>query len=131
MEQSIEQIFAELDGLVEKLEAPDSFWVELVGDVRSELKPPASGFFVATPASPIRGVLAGDRLEIRGANSFAAETLSKPEILDVISLKASARLQRTVTAVIVDITKKTGSPKMEQLMNFGRAHQDIVKIRNQ
>ena len=114
-----------------KLEAPDSFWVELVGDVRSELKPPASGFFVATPASPIRGVLAGDRLEIRCANSFAAETLSKPEILDVISLKASARLQRTVTAVIVDITKKTGSPKMEQLMNFGRAHQDIVKIRNQ
>ena len=110
---------------------PDSFWVELLGDVRSQLKPPASGFFVATPGSPLRGVLKGDRLEIRCANAFAAEIIGTPEILRIVSDKATARLGRPVTALLVDVTKNAGSPKMEQLMNFGRAHSDIVKIRNQ
>ena len=110
---------------------PDSFWVELLGDVRSQLKPPASGFFVATPGSPLRGVLKGDRLEIRCANAFAAEIIGTPEILRIVSDKATARLGRPVTALLVDVTKNSGSPKMEQLMNFGRAHSDIVKIRNQ
>ena len=113
-----------------KLEAPDSFWVELVGEIRAELKPPVSGFFVTTPQSPIRGVLAGDRLEIRASNSFVAEMVGRPEILEVISLKASAKLRRNITAIVVDLTKKGGSPKMEQLLQFGKAHQDIVKIRN-
>ena len=110
---------------------PDSFWVELLGDVRSQLKPPASGFFVATPGSPLRGVLKGDRLEIRCANAFAAEIIGTPEILRIVSDKAGARLGRPITALVVDATKNAGSPKMEQLMNFGRAHSDIVKIRNQ
>ena len=110
---------------------PDSFWVELLGDVRAQLKPPASGFFVATPGSPLRGVLKGDRLEIRCANAFAAEIIGTPEILRIVSDKATARLGRPVTALVVDVTKNAGSPKMEQLMNFGRAHSDIVKIRNQ
>ena len=110
---------------------PDSFWVELLGDVRAQLKPPASGFFVPTPGSPLRGVLKGDRLEIRCANAFAAEIIGTPEILRIVSDKATARLGRPVTALVVDVTKNAGSPKMEQLMNFGRAHSDIVKIRNQ
>ena len=110
---------------------PDSFWVELLGDVRAQLKPPASGFFVPTPGSPLRGVLKGDRLEIRCANAFAAEIIGTPDILQIVSDKATARLGRPVTALVVDVTKNAGSPKMEQLMNFGRAHSDIVKIRNQ
>ena len=71
----------------------------------------------------------GDRLELRCTNSFTAQTLNKPEILEVISRKAAARLSRPVKAVTVDMTKKTAAnPKMEQLMNFGRAHSDIVTI---
>ena len=114
-------------------EAPvsDSFWVELLGDVRGELKPPASGFFVAGPASPLQGALKGDRLEIRCANSFAAEIVGTPAILEIVSRKASARTGRKITAIVVDITKKAGSSQMEKLMDFGRAHPDIVKIRNQ
>ena len=104
--------------------------MELVGEVRAELKPPVSGFFVTTPQSPIQGVLVGDRLEIRAGNSFVAEMVGKPEILELISLKASAKLRRNITAIVVDLAKKGGSPKMEQLLQFGRAHQDIVKIRN-
>ena len=109
----------------------DSFWVELLGDVRGELKPPASGFFVAGPASPLQGALKGDRLEIRCANSFAAEIVGTPAILEIVSRKASARTGRKITAIVVDITKKAGSSQMEKLMDFGRAHPDIVKIRNQ
>ena len=108
---------------------PDTFWLELVGDVKPELKPPASGFFNVAPASPIRGVLVGDRLEIRCTNSFAAESINRPEILEVVSLKASARLMRPVSVIVVDMEKKSRSPRMEQLLNFGKAHADIVKIK--
>ena len=57
--------------------------------------------------------------------------MDKPEILEVVSRKASAMLNRPVRAFTVDVTAKpAGNPRMEQLMNFGRAHSDIVKIKN-
>ena len=65
------------------------------------------------------------------ANSFAAEIVGTPAILEIVSRKASARTGRKITAIVVDITKKAGSSQMEKLMDFGRAHPDIVKIRNQ
>ena len=50
----------------------DSFWLELVGEIRQELSPPVSGFFVATPTAPVRGVLRGNTLELRCQGSFPA-----------------------------------------------------------
>ncbi len=112
-------------------EAPMGFWSDLVGAVRKELKPPASGFFVAVPNAPIQGALVGDRVELRCSNAFTAQTIDKPEILEVVARKASAQLGRPVRAVVVDTTSKPkNNPRMEQLLQFGREHSDIVKIRN-
>jgi hypothetical protein len=96
------------------------FWSELVNGVRRELKPPASGFFTVSPNAPVQGVLTGNRLELRCTNSFTAQMLDKPDILEVVSRKASAMLGRPVRAFSVDMTAKPqGNPRMEQLMQFG------------
>ena len=113
-------------------EAPMGFWTDLVAAVRKELKPPASGFFVASPNAPVQGVLVGDKLELQCSNAFTAQTLGRPDILEVVSRKASAMLGRKIRAVAVDLSARpANSARMEQLMNFGRAHSDVVKIRNQ
>ena len=113
-------------------EAPMGFWTELVSAARKELKPPASGFFVASPNAPVQGALVGSKLELRCANTFVAETVGRPDILEVMTRKASAMLGRPVQAVVVDLSAKPkNNPRMEQLMNFGKAHSDIVKIKNQ
>ena len=112
-------------------EAPRGFWQELTAAARKELKPPAMGFFTASPTSPLQGVLRGGNLELRCENKFIADTISKPEILEVVSRKASAMLGRPVQAVVVDLSAKpAGNARLEQLMNFGKAHPDVVKIRN-
>ena len=111
-------------------EAPVGFWSDLVAAVRKELKPPISGFFVVTPNAPVQGALVGDRLELRCSNGFTAQMLDRPEILEVVSRKAAAMLSRPVKAVTVDMSEKpAANPRMEQLMNFGRAHSDIVTIK--
>lgn len=111
-------------------EAPIGFWSDLCGAVRKELKPPISGFFVATPNAPVQGALVGERLELRCGNDFTAKMLDKPEILEVVSRKASVMLSRQIRAAVVDLSAKpANNPRMEQLMNFGRAHSDIIHIK--
>ena len=112
-------------------EAPVGFWSELCAQVRKELKPPVSGFFAVSPNAPVQGALMGDKLELRCSNDFTARMLDRPDVLEVVSRKASAMLGRPVKALAVDRNAKpAGNPRMEQLMNFGRAHSDIVKIKN-
>ena len=112
-------------------EAPIGFWSELVSAVRRELKPPAFGFFNTSPNAPVQGVLVGEKLELRCNNTFITETINKPDVLEVVSRKASAQLGRPIRAVVVDLSAKpAGNPRMEQLLNFGKAHSDIVKIKN-
>ncbi len=110
-------------------EAPAAFWTDLLSAVRKELKPPASGFFVSAPGSPLKGAMKGDILELRCAVSFVAEMLNQPEILEVVARKASAQMGRPIQVTVVDMAAKpAANPHMEQLLDFGRAHSDIVKI---
>ncbi len=112
-------------------DAPVSFWTDLCAGLRKELKAPALGFFAGTPNAPVQGVAQGGKLELRCGNTFVAETINRPEILEVVSRKAGAMLGRPIQAVVVDLSAKPAqNPRMEQLMNFGRAHGDIVKIKN-
>ena len=111
-------------------DAPAGFWLDLCGGVRKELKPPVTGFFAGTPNAPVQGVLRGGRLELQCTNAFTAQMLDKPEILEVVSRKAAVMLNRQIQAVVVDLSAKPkGNPRMEQLMQFGREHADIVKIK--
>ena len=112
------------------IQAPPGFWTELMAAAKKELKPPASGFFFAAKDSPIRGALKGDTLEIRCAGDFVATQVNRPDVLEVVARKASALLGRNVRVAVVDITKKAeANPKMEKLLNFGRTHSDVVKIK--
>ena len=111
-------------------DAPAGFWLDLCGGVRKELKPPVTGFFAGTPNAPVQGVLTGGKLELQCTNAFTAQMLDKPEILEVVSRKAAVMLNCQIQAVVVDLSAKPkGNPRMEQLMQFGREHADIVKIK--
>lgn len=114
----------------QETQAPAGFWTDLMTASRKELKPPTSGFFVAAQNSPLRGALKGDTLELRCLNSFVAEAVNRPDILEVVSRKASAMLGRPIRIAVVDMSAKpAGNARMEQLVNFGRAHSDIVNIK--
>ncbi|MBP3305833.1 MAG: DNA polymerase III subunit gamma/tau [Oscillospiraceae bacterium] len=111
-------------------EAPVGFWPDLVAGIRQELKPPVSGFFVTTPNAPVQGVLRGEQVVLACANPFTLEMINKPEILGIVSRKASAILGRQVSAKAVDRTARhENNARLERLMNFGREHSDIVKIK--
>ena len=107
-----------------------AFWPDLLAAVRKELKPPASGFFVQNQNSPIKGALRGSKLELRCAVTFVAQAIDRPDILEVVSRKASAMLGRPISVHVVDLSAKpAANPRMEQLLNFGKAHSDIIKIK--
>ncbi len=112
-------------------DVPVGFWTDLMAGVRQELKPPVSGFFTATENAPIQCKMQNDILLLQCANGFTLEMVNKPEILAVVSRKASVMLSRPIKAVAEDRTARTGNdPRMQRLMDFGRAHSDIVKIKD-
>ena len=109
-------------------QTPVGFWMEVSAAIKQELKPPASGFF--SPGSPVKGVLRGGKLILECPNSFTMDMLNKPEILAVVSRKASAQLGTPITAIAVDKSGDDGkSGQMEQLLDFGRSHADIIRIK--
>ena len=111
-------------------DTPMGFWSDLCAGVRKELKPPASGFFAGTPSAPLQGVLMGNKLELRCTNAFTAKMLDKPEIMEIVSRKAGAMLERPIQTCVVDLSAKPqGNPRLDKLMQFGREHSDIIKIK--
>ena len=111
-------------------EVPVGVWTELATSIRRELKPPVSGFFAPTPSAPVQGALQGDIVVLRCANEFTMQMVDKPEILALVSRKATAQLGRPMRAKVVDKNAKPeNNAKMEQLLNFGRAHSDVIKIK--
>jgi len=111
-------------------QTPVGFWPDLVAGIRQELKPPVSGFFVTTPNGPVQGTLRGNQVILTCANGFTLEMINKPDILSLVSRKASSILGRQVSAVAVDKTAKPESnARIDRLMNFGREHSNIVKIK--
>ncbi len=113
-----------------KVEAPVGFWPDLVAALRQELRPPVSGFFTVSPNAPVQGALSGNQVVLKCANSFTLEMINKPELLALVSRKASAILGKQVTASAVDKNAKPEtSPGLEKLMSFGREHSDIIRIK--
>ena len=115
----------------ERDEAPMGFWSDLTNAVKKEFPPTLAGFFQNVPNAPVRGVVRGNRLELLCGNNFIHSMMDKPEVLSVFSHKATAMLGRPVTAFAVDQTAKPeGNPRLEELLNFGKAHSDVVTIKN-
>lgn len=111
-------------------ELPMGFWQDLAAAVRKELFPPVSGFFSATPNGPLDVAVADGVLTLRCQDSFTAEVIGKPEILQTVSRKASVLLGRPVEAKVTDLSKQgRDGAGMSKLMRFGRANPDIVRIK--
>ena len=113
-------------------EAPAGFWQDLVSQLRMEMRPPISGFFVNNENAPVNGVLQGDRLILLCANGFIKEMVNKKETLDLVSVKASEMLGRQIAVVAEDKTAKpVNSERMQQLLEFGREHSDLINIKKE
>lgn len=111
-------------------QTPIGFWTDVVTQVRKELMPPLNGFFAATPNAPIQGVLRGDKLFAVCNSAFTLDMINKPDVLALLSRKASAILGRPIRAVATDRTAgRNDTQQMEQLLSFGRAHSDIINIK--
>ena len=109
---------------------PVGFWTDLIAAVRQELKPPVSGFFVTSSNAPVKGSLNGDTLILRCNASFVMQMVDRPELLQLVGRKAAAILGRSISVKAVDITAApTDNHKMNQLLNFGRNHADIIHIK--
>ena len=111
-------------------EAPVGFWMDLATAIRQELRPPLSGFFAPSPNAPVQGVLRGNEVVVRCLNSFTAEMVNKPQVLELVARKASAQLGRPISAKVVDASvNPQANAKMDRLLDFGRAHSDVIKIK--
>ncbi len=110
---------------------PVGFWAELVAAIKQEMKPPLIGFFTTGSNAPIQGVLRGNQVVLRCETSFILDMVNKPQVLELISRKASTILRQNVSAKAEDKSAQPQiSEKMERLMNFGRAHSNIVNIKD-
>lgn len=110
-------------------EAPVGFWTDIAAQTRQELQPPVSGFFAPTPNSPVKGILKGDTLILQCASPFAADIINKPEVLQVVARKASAKLGRQIRVQAADQSNGGNPERMDQLLQFGKSHSDIVNIK--
>ena len=106
------------------------FWAELVSAIRREMRPPVVGFFTTSDNAPMRGILNGNRLILRCNNAFTVELVDKPEIRELVARKAANLLGKNIAVTVEDgSAKPRNDEKMQQLMNFGRSHSDIVRIK--
>ena len=111
---------------------PVGFWTDLTASLRAELKPPVLGFFASSPNAPVQGQLQADTLLLRCNNTFVADQINKPEILQLVTRKAGAMLGRNVKVKTVDLSvTPQNSEKMDQLLRFGRSHSDVIKIKGE
>jgi len=63
--------------------------------------------------------------------SLLAQMVDKAEVKEVAVRKASAMLGRPVTVKVVNRQEqRSKSKQMEQLLQFGREHSDLVNIKN-
>ena len=112
------------------IDEPVGFWAELVGTIRSEMKPPMVGFFTTGENAPVKGVLRGQQIILQCSNGFTTEMVNKPEVLAMVERKAAAILGRAVSVKVEDVSAAPrSSERLERLMDFGRAHSDVVKIK--
>ena len=110
--------------------APVGFWTDLAAELRAELKPPHLGFFASNPNAPVLGSLQGDQLMLLCNGDMVKQMVERPEILQLVTQKASAKLGRPIRVKCEDRTRAPQrNAKMDQLLRFGRDHSDVIKIK--
>ena len=123
-----EELYQEISAPAD--DTPVGFWTDVAAQVRGELQPPLAGFFAPGPKTPIRGVLRSDTLHLICVNQFTTDMINKAEVLQIVARKASARLGRPVRVVVSNGSNSGGGgQRMQQLLQFGKDHSNIVNIK--
>ena len=113
-------------------QAPVGFWSDVASAVRKEVNPAISGFFATSPNAPLRGILTGSTLALACPNKYIMDIVNKPEILSLVARKAAAKLGRQVRVVVIDeASLNVNSVQLDQLLDFGRSHSDIINIKEE
>ena len=111
-------------------EVPVGFWTDLVSRFAPELNPVLRGFFTVGPNAAVQGVLKPPILELQCTNDYVYDTLNRPELLALIGNKATAMVGQPIRAAAVNMTarpKTSGS--FQNLVEFGKAHPEIIKLK--
>ena len=107
-----------------------TLWLDICEQIRKEVKPPLTSFFVTTANAPVKGILQDNRLVLVCVNSFTKDFINKPEILELVGRKAAVKLGRQVAATVTDDASNFGkSESMDRLLRFGEAHGDVINIK--
>lgn len=116
--------------LLEEDDLCESFWPELVQRMRAELRPPVSGFFSTGPDAPLKGRLQADTLLLVANDPFVKGMVDKPAVVQMVKTKAAAVLGRNVAVkfAIKGQENPIYTQQMEELISFGKEHEDIFTI---
>ena len=103
-------------------------WPELSQRLHQKFDPPLNGFFSAQPDAPIQGNLRGDVLELNCATDFVCGLLNR-DIQGIITQEASAFLRKPIRVRVRNAEEQPrGSGNMDQLLDFGKQHGNIIDI---
>ena len=115
---------------MQQTEVPVGFWTDLCTAMRSQMGPPINGCFALSPNAPVLGKMEGNVLKLLCNGKFILEMVDKPEVIQMVTQKASSLMGGKVTVKLVDRTATPNSGnKMKELLDFGRAHSDVIKIK--
>lgn len=105
---------------------PVGFWTDLVESIKNEIQPSVRSFL----PTQVKPELKGESLRLIVENDFIMRAVGTPEVLQIISEKASGRLGRPVRAKmsVKGQLDADGKDKLEDLLSFGKEHSESISI---
>ncbi len=114
----------------ESLPELPEFWGDLVSALHKALPPSAAGYFGIAQDAMVRGALKDGKLTLLCKDSFVHDMVKRGPVLAAVTREAGALLGAPVTVEVCDLSARPASnPRMDALLNFGRAHSDVIKIK--
>ncbi len=107
---------------------PMNFWADFTAQVRAQVQPSARGFFTPTENGTLHPMLQGSTLLLQTGYPLVHQILDDPAMLQLLGRIASGLLGRPLQVRLVRREQAGSREKLEQLLQFGREHRDIVTI---
>ncbi len=107
-----------------------TFWSDIVNQAKMELERRVIGHFNTASDSSVQGVMRSGKLVLLCKTQYVLDEINRPEILEVFSRKASAKLGRPVQAVaMLQTAGNSNAAQFENLLNFGRDNSKVINIK--
>ena len=109
-------------------DAPTGFWADFVSKLKAEVPNKAKGFFAVE--GPVRPLIEGDILSLVAETDFVKNVVDIPDVLEPAARIAAALLGRPIKVRCIKKGKQvqSNSDAFNDLLRFGQAHNDIIKI---